>query len=255
MQILSKCEYCSAEMKQPQIGRPRRFCSDNCRRAWWGENSEESVASPQAIYSLTCLACGEKFQSYGNRNRKYCCHEHYIAARFNQPFEAKKNLTSKKRNVAEFDETPNLQPATQENLPVLSIKSLSDTKPVLLNPNALIATEMPDNLALQRVYIFAGTSKFHGKFDYFASLVPQSLEMDLMNGDAFVFCNRSKSQISILQWQGDGFALYFKRSDFGRFPWPHYTNAEVIEITSGDLKILLEYPRFYLRLSGLKIKE
>jgi len=71
-----------------------------------------------------------------------------------------------------------------------------------------------------------------------------------MLGDTFVFCSASRTQISILQWQGDGFAQYFKRSDYGGFPWPAKKTTCAIEISSEDLKLLLEHPKLLLRLSG-----
>jgi hypothetical protein len=30
---MTKCLYCPREVEQPSTGRPRRFCSDRCRRA------------------------------------------------------------------------------------------------------------------------------------------------------------------------------------------------------------------------------
>ena len=53
------CLYCGKEMKQPDTGRPKKFCSDKCRREWW-------KGHPERI----------------NRKRKYCSHDCYIKARF-----------------------------------------------------------------------------------------------------------------------------------------------------------------------------
>jgi len=103
---------------------------------------------------------------------------------------------------------------------------------------------------IKRLYLICGASNFQGKIDGFAGRVPHELEYELMNGNAFVFCNNLKTQISVLQWQGDGFAQYFKRSDYGQFPWPPKTNAQAVEITPKDLKMMLEYPRFLMRLLG-----
>ena len=60
------CLYCGKEMKQPDTGRPKKFCSDKCRREWW-------KGHPERI---------KEFLSYGNRKRKYCSHDCYIKARF-----------------------------------------------------------------------------------------------------------------------------------------------------------------------------
>lgn len=34
------CLYCGKEMKQPDTGRPKKFCSDKCRREWWKGHPE-----------------------------------------------------------------------------------------------------------------------------------------------------------------------------------------------------------------------
>jgi len=104
---------------------------------------------------------------------------------------------------------------------------------------------------LVRIHLICGASNFQGKFDSFAGRIPRMSENDLMDGDAFAFCNNTKTQVCVLQWQGDGFAQYFKRSDYGQFPWPPKRDAVVVEIKYKDLKTLLEYPRFMMRLSGM----
>mgnify|MGYP002572240992 CR=1 FL=1 len=74
------CLYCGKEMKQPDTGRPKKFCSDKCRREWWKENN--SSINKKAYYKILCLYCGESFSSYGNKNRKFCSHSCYINSRF-----------------------------------------------------------------------------------------------------------------------------------------------------------------------------
>ncbi|WP_146212335.1 eL24 family ribosomal protein [Lachnotalea glycerini] len=29
------CLYCGKEIEQPATGRPKKFCSETCRRRWW----------------------------------------------------------------------------------------------------------------------------------------------------------------------------------------------------------------------------
>ena len=76
------CKNCGRQLLQPHTGRRRRFCSDQCRHEWWTAHSAEIHRSDSAIYHMTCAYCGQDFASYGNRNRKYCCHECYIRDRF-----------------------------------------------------------------------------------------------------------------------------------------------------------------------------
>lgn len=73
------CELCQQPL--PQLITGRRFCSDRCRMAWWHAHPER--LNRQAIYTFTCAACGESFDAYGNKHRKYCSHPCYIRHRFN----------------------------------------------------------------------------------------------------------------------------------------------------------------------------
>ena len=43
---------------------------------------EAEYEKRKAMYEYTCPTCGSTFYAYGNRSRKYCSHECYIAARF-----------------------------------------------------------------------------------------------------------------------------------------------------------------------------
>ena len=76
------CAFCGAELEQPSTGRPRRFCSDLCRRSYWRMHRTDLQKKESSIYIMECAYCHEIFESYGNKTRKYCCHEHYILDRF-----------------------------------------------------------------------------------------------------------------------------------------------------------------------------
>ena len=75
------CKSCGKKLRQKPLGKPRIFCSVECRRGWWKINN----VSPnrKAYYCLICSCCGKEFESYGNGSRKYCSHACYIQDRFN----------------------------------------------------------------------------------------------------------------------------------------------------------------------------
>lgn len=76
------CLCCGKPVKQPATGRKRKFCSDKCRRQWWGKHKDALQKKESSIYQLTCAYCGKVYPSYGNKTRKYCCHECYVRDRF-----------------------------------------------------------------------------------------------------------------------------------------------------------------------------
>jgi len=68
------CAQCKQVMKfsaQPT----RRFCSDNCRMAWWRAHPKK--INRKAIYHFTCPVCHKAFSAYGNAKRKYCSRKCY----------------------------------------------------------------------------------------------------------------------------------------------------------------------------------
>lgn len=79
-EIYTSCKQCGKEFTQGTKGQPKKFCSEECRRLWWKAN--ESQYNKKAFYTLRCIGCREKFQSYGNKNRKFCSHTCYINYRF-----------------------------------------------------------------------------------------------------------------------------------------------------------------------------
>ena len=73
------CQQCGKAMKNGGPGKPKRFCKESCRRAWW-KTHKDSIGSDSP--QIKCANCGKLFVSYESRKRKYCCHECYIYARF-----------------------------------------------------------------------------------------------------------------------------------------------------------------------------
>ena len=74
------CRQCGKPLKQGIKGQPKKFCSEECRRFWWKDNDSELVR--KAYYTIICAECGNKFESYGNKSRKFCGHACYINNRF-----------------------------------------------------------------------------------------------------------------------------------------------------------------------------
>ncbi len=76
----SCCQRCGKSIVQPSGAREKKFCSDKCRMDWW--NAHRDDVNKEAFYDYVCECCGRHFRAYGNKRRKYCSHECYIADRF-----------------------------------------------------------------------------------------------------------------------------------------------------------------------------
>ena len=69
-----------------QCGKPlegagrKRFCGDACHNQWWNAHPYLRDSRPQN--RRVCAHCGAEFFSAPGKNRKYCGHPCYVAARF-----------------------------------------------------------------------------------------------------------------------------------------------------------------------------
>ena len=77
------CKQCGKKLVHREKVKPKKFCCEACRRAYW--NSHREQMNRKAVYPVVCAHCGRSFESYGNAGRKYCSHHCYIEHRFPAP--------------------------------------------------------------------------------------------------------------------------------------------------------------------------
>ncbi|GAC1651854.1 MAG: IS66 family insertion sequence element accessory protein TnpB [Acidobacteriaceae bacterium] len=70
------------------------------------------------------------------------------------------------------------------------------------------------------VYLACGSTDLRKSIDGLAALVTHSFALDLFTHSLFVFCNRQRDKLKILYWDHNGFWLYYRRLERGRFQWP-----------------------------------
>jgi len=72
------------------------------------------------------------------------------------------------------------------------------------------------------------------------SEIVESAGMGELRGSyLFVFAGRSKSTIKVLYWDRTGFALWQKRLEEARFPWPRKEPGEVVKLSPEQFSWLL----------------
>ncbi len=75
-------------------------------------------------------------------------------------------------------------------------------------------------------------------FDSLAETVRESLGHEPRSGHLFVFRNKAQDRMKVLYWDHDGYALWYKRLEKGKFALPS-TAASSIEIDAGNFAMLL----------------
>lgn len=95
-----------------------------------------------------------------------------------------------------------------------------------------------------KIYYCRTPINLHKSFDGLPGAVRQYLDADPLSGHLFVFFNRTFKMVKILYWDTDGYAIWSKRLERGRFNIPK----------SADGKIELDTRELYAILSGIKPK-
>ena len=91
-----------------------------------------------------------------------------------------------------------------------------------------------------RIYLAAQPTDLRKSFDSLAAVVREGLQGDPLSGDIFVFRNKAADRIKLLVWEEDGYAIWYKRLEAGRYRFPS-TPGELprVEILAADLVMLL----------------
>jgi len=91
-----------------------------------------------------------------------------------------------------------------------------------------------------RVYLALGVTDMRKGFEGLHGLVRQRLELDPLSGHLFLFCNRSRTRLKVLFWDGSGLWVCAKRLEKGRFSWPQEGGpAARATINGEELSLLL----------------
>lgn len=99
---------------------------------------------------------------------------------------------------------------------------------------------MLNETSINRVYLACGATDLRKSIDGLAVLVKECFELDPFSTCLFVFCNRQRDKLKILQWEHNGFWLYYRRLERGKFQWPMETNSATLSISRRELRWLLD---------------
>jgi transposase len=91
-----------------------------------------------------------------------------------------------------------------------------------------------------RVYLACGVTDMRKGIDGLAGLVQTALRQAPGSGSVFVFRGRRGDRIKLLFWDGQGFCLYYKVLERGRFPWPSVADGTSVRLTAAQLAMLWE---------------
>jgi len=107
----------------------------------------------------------------------------------------------------------------------------------------------------KQIYLACGHTDMRKSINGLAAIVERSFKLDPFASAMFVFCNRNRDRLKILEWDGDGFWLYFKRLERGRFRWPSAEGSEItMDLTGEEFSHLLGSPKVVQKLMRKELK-
>ena len=111
------------------------------------------------------------------------------------------------------------------------------------------------NLEGRRVYLACGHTDMRKSINGLSVIVTESFALDPFGEALFVFCNKKRDRLKILDWDGDGFWLHFKKLEKGQFRWPQPGEEATMSLTGEELSVLLSGTRVELKLKRKDVFE
>lgn len=91
-----------------------------------------------------------------------------------------------------------------------------------------------------RYMLYQGWADARKSFDGLSGIVTNEMHLPLQTGDVFVFINRRRTHIKLLQWEGDGYGVYCKRLEEGTFEMPAAGPGAHVLLTVRQLMLILQ---------------
>lgn len=91
-----------------------------------------------------------------------------------------------------------------------------------------------------KYYLYPGTADMRKGFDSLSGIVTSCMKEVVLSGAVFIFFNKKHNQVKLLLWEGDGFALYYKRLERGTYELPAYSpDCSSLSVSSQQLQLIL----------------
>lgn len=94
------------------------------------------------------------------------------------------------------------------------------------------------------IYLRTGPTDMRKSVNGLSAIVQNDMELNPFQAGYFVFCNKTRYLLKLLYWDKTGFALWYKRLEKNKFPWP-MDKKDVQKITSEQIQWLLSGIDFF----------
>lgn len=90
------------------------------------------------------------------------------------------------------------------------------------------------------IYLYRPVVDFRKSINGLANIVVAEMNLNVMSGALFIFCNKGKDKLKILYWNKTGFALWYKKLEKDKFKWPNAEHKNQLVLSGQQLNWLLD---------------
>ena len=105
------------------------------------------------------------------------------------------------------------------------------------------------------IYVYRTAIDMRKSINGLSVVVEQEMKLDLQSSALFIFCNRRRTHMKMLYFDRSGFALWLKKLDESKFPWPKDIEVDVVTVEAKDLELLLEGINIWTRFRDVHFEQ
>lgn len=95
--------------------------------------------------------------------------------------------------------------------------------------------------------LYRKAADFRKGFDGLCGLIRNELNREPATGEVFVFINRMRNRIKLLQWQPGGFVMFYKRLEQGTIELP--------QVQTSELSCSVSWPDLVMMIEGISLEK
>jgi transposase len=102
-----------------------------------------------------------------------------------------------------------------------------------------------------RIHLYRQPVDMRMAINGLVSIVEGEMGSDPFSADLYILCNRARTLVKMVAWEGNGFVLWMKRLEKSRFKWPLSGSDSVLQLTVQEINWLLDgYPLTVTQANG-----
>jgi len=97
----------------------------------------------------------------------------------------------------------------------------------------------------KKVYVYTDPIDMRKSINGIIIILLENFDQNPQTGDFYLFVNRARNKIKCLFWSGNGFSLYYRRMEKGRFNYSKHLQEDKIIVSEQQMQALFLGLDFY----------